>query len=132
MGGFGSGRLATRPRVEAVPQLTLAQAEAIGWPMVTRPSNLGQGVVRFLQCDGCEGSARVLYGLAPGIWCCRRCYPVTYRSSRQSDVRVSRILVDSSALDAYAPPAALDLKHPPGASELVAQLRRSTAGLLCC
>jgi hypothetical protein len=129
MGGYGSGRPATRPRLEGLVWMDLEGAAELGYPTIARPSNLGLGTVRYLRCGGCRRGARVLFLVAAGRWRCRRCYPSTYRSSRSSDARVSAILRDPSALAGYTAPA-LDPAHPPPAGELAEQMRLASAGLL--
>jgi hypothetical protein len=130
MGGYGSGRKGFRTRAESLVWMDLEGATELGYPTVARPSNLGAGEVRYLFCKGCTGAARVLYLVGPGRWRCRHCHPVTYRSSRSSDARVSAILRDPSALASYATPAPFDPASPPGAAAMAAQIRLSTAGLL--
>lgn len=60
--------------------------------LVELPSNLGRGQLVYWRCR-CGARARVLYYVRSlDRWRCRRCYPVVYLSSRESDRRISRFL----------------------------------------
>jgi hypothetical protein len=92
-------------RSQGWPDLLMVEAPATDgealqgpvYPLESRPSNLGRGVVWYWRCPACHELARVLYRNRWGRWECRRCTPVIYASSRESDGRVSALLADSDA-----------------------------------
>lgn len=104
MGGYGSGRPATRPLAEHAAAVTVEDAQGLGLAgllvLVERP---GRGACLYLRCKRCRGLARVLYHDGPDRPLgCRRCVRPVYRSSRRSDARVSAILRDPEAIHRYA------------------------------
>lgn len=67
--------------------------------LVEVPSNLGRGQLVYWRCP-CGQRARVLYYTSRVRgWRCRRCSPVTYQSSRDSDRRVSDFLAGGGLTD---------------------------------
>lgn len=99
--------------------------------LVERPSNLpgNPGRLLYFRCP-CGQLARVLYLGPAGRFRCRRCVPVVYESSRDSDARVSRIL--AGILDDLTPDAEA-LQMPLGrlGAAQVAQMGRANfSGLM--
>lgn len=121
MGGPGSGRRATRPAVERLPQLRaprrgpgdapahiVARGQAVRLVEVVSNLGLTRGPLRLV-CPGCEAPAVVLYAVQAG-WRCRRCARPVYRSSRRSDARISALLAGQEP--SVTPPPPLDPSAP--------------------
>lgn len=113
------------------PGLLLVEAPATDGPRLAGPlytltpveSNLGRGQLWYWHCRGCGKRARVLYRSSWGLWECRRCRPVVYASSRESDRRVSAILMAARA------GAAMHQAAPDMSPGELAELRASSLAL---
>lgn len=69
-------------------------------PVIVKPSNLGKGLLAYMQCPSCYRKVRDLYFINKDV-SCRLCHGLTYKKDNRHTAEIKRLMFDIELRNRY-------------------------------